>query len=1308
MTQNLIINNDDDAEVVKFTVEIPDGFNSFKIDSINGTLINQDYLCVGDRLNFSFSNNPIMYNTKDDKHGWKYSTTLNMIDTNDMTNIKKIMNPEFFKFIALDFFNVYRVKFIPVYSYFDYNSKRSLYLFNPTDTNELRDDPVVDVENYTLATNILDTNDNIEASFAGSFIIALQKVQKIDDISITFGESINNSKTQFEDLGTINAAGEAVQENLASSAYTYGSAWRYNVANLIMNHRVMVLSNSGTITTKLLYFVKYGDDEVSAPYADFNYMLVNGTYEVDDETIDFYTSSNSTPPTIAQLNQEITLIWNNSYALPFLKVISTNPLKYSHVPIDPNATFPNSALLPNGQSCKILGNDLINNNYEIYNFDYSQGQPGDPQILECSTKFDIKPTAYYSGNVMRLELHFASNRIKARDKICRFPTELLKPEGYAIVPIKQTIKIFVNGVLTNVYFKFDNDNSINHVILGETFTTSLNGEIVFVYSINTGFIPSNTYGKSTIQSYAKQPLQLTEINNDGTLNAADDDILITHIHDEDGTPGLCLSTPTLTNNIYNVQYDGQGNPSVSIIQNPDITLPTGLFLPMKARQTIAKWDGRFTNQYIPVSGVCILMNQDNRSCNNLNDADSVYYLADGHETLNIEPPKEDDEKFKTFNGTVMFDRSSARITRLFANSQANACIGYINDILSAKLARYYFVADYNIYDSYISTKLKTQFTNSKDQMFNIYKKYNDGKSFNTGEHSVLLCSCFDLVKLIGSDTIVNNCMPSINPEQQVVKCQPLINEEITQENINKVINTYEPFKFFHYYNSGFNNYPYFGTSMNDEESGGTSIGGLSTYRLPTDLFISNNATQQYAPTASINLNYFKVNTARAKAWRDLASDEDIKDTMSLSWTYPSNREVDGGFISCVPIARVYRNANFEQSDLSISTGRMKTLSPIYIQSVSRGTIQNLIYMFDMMLHTIVARFCKVSNSANSFNYLGCLFNCSDDLNDSGDLPLYSTGVLRRFTPSYYTPQLGEQSDNCNVAFSLDSALMMNYLLRQSVNDYDNINDLTRSLPSVNTIDSTNEEVIGDMFTNSSYTNVQLFSSRYFNFYDNISPLSFVNYVQVLTQSMDLPTSTLMLYFGITDETSTSEEEGVNEAIKSINEYIKLFPENLSIRHNYNLQRTVKTLISKLGEFLEYPKIIFGTTLDFNNSNTVNIQTLSATKYISPFSIKYNYRIDPITEQQITEQTEIFNNSSLIRKQKQNISMFGVVFRYHQLSLGWAKMDTDIQEQYMITKAKGPKHFTLMLYDEYGREFPNEDTSQGFKNTLKLELTLYPG
>ena len=36
-------------------------YNSFKIDYLNGTMINQNFLNVGDKIKFSFNNNPIRY-----------------------------------------------------------------------------------------------------------------------------------------------------------------------------------------------------------------------------------------------------------------------------------------------------------------------------------------------------------------------------------------------------------------------------------------------------------------------------------------------------------------------------------------------------------------------------------------------------------------------------------------------------------------------------------------------------------------------------------------------------------------------------------------------------------------------------------------------------------------------------------------------------------------------------------------------------------------------------------------------------------------------------------------------------------------------------------------------------------------------------------------------------------------------------------------------------------------------------------------------------------------------------------------------
>ena len=71
-------------------------------------------------------------------------------------------------------------------------------------------------------------------------------------------------------------------------------------------------------------------------------------------------------------------------------------------------------------------------------------------------------------------------------------------------------------------------------------------------------------------------------------------------------------------------------------------------------------------------------------------------------------------------------------------------------------------------------------------------------------------------------------------------------------------------------------------------------------------------------------------------------------------------------------------------------------------------------------------------------------------------------------------------------------------------------------------------------------------------------------------------------------------------------------------------------------------------------------------------------------------------------------MFGVIFKYHQLSLGWQQMINDLQETFVISRAKGQKHFVVKIYDEFGRQIPNMDTSPGFKNNLRLEINCVNG
>ena len=172
MSQQLIIQNDEEADYVQFTVEIPDGYAGFNISSINGTMINQNYLNIGDVLRFKFSNNPIIYNDAPYITLTDYTSDVRLTTTrNDDTD---------YEFMKFDLFNIYRVKFIPIYSYYDSDEGLSGYIFNPADDSQLLLEPTRKIPDYAIQTG----DNPIYASFTGAFIIGLDKVDKIDGHSL--------------------------------------------------------------------------------------------------------------------------------------------------------------------------------------------------------------------------------------------------------------------------------------------------------------------------------------------------------------------------------------------------------------------------------------------------------------------------------------------------------------------------------------------------------------------------------------------------------------------------------------------------------------------------------------------------------------------------------------------------------------------------------------------------------------------------------------------------------------------------------------------------------------------------------------------------------------------------------------------------------------------------------------------------------------------------------------------------------------------------------------------------------------------
>ena len=153
---------------------------------------------------------------------------------------------------------------------------------------------------------------------------------------------------------------------------------------------------------------------------------------------------------------------------------------------------------------------------------------------------------------------------------------------------------------------------------------------------------------------------------------------------------------------------------------------------------------------------------------------------------------------------------------------------------------------------------------------------------------------------------------------------------------------------------------------------------------------------------------------------------------------------------------------------------------------------------------------------------------------------------------------------------------------------------------------------------------------------------------------------------------------------------------------YNNVKFCNVFITKLGEFLDFPRILYGCSECQVNSTNVSVYNRDTEKNITP--VKTTYRYTNINDYE--QRTDILTENQLpIMNQKVNTYLFGTVFRYHQLAHGYQNFPNELTTDYIISKSLGNRTFTIKLYDEFGRQFPNEDTSQGFKNNLYMELYL---
>ena len=252
-------------------------------------------------------------------------------------------------------------------------------------------------------------------------------------------------------------------------------------------------------------------------------------------------------------------------------------------------------------------------------------------------------------------------------------------------------------------------------------------------------------------------------------------------------------------------------------------------------------------------GFFIINDIYNSPASSITENDFEYFLAEGHETLNIQPPTSEDLKYKTFNGSILFDRSSSKITRIMSNDITGSCLGYLNDLLSANLSRYYFVSNYESFNITTSSNTSIYLTNAKRSNQSVYNDEN----LYCGGHDVLISSAFDIVKLIGSENVLNNISPSLTTELQQINASPIPYSQITDDTVD-LNQSLTPFyyKLFHYYTSANSNNPYIGFSLHDDLTNDATIGGKTLFSISKTNFTQPSAANVWRIQNSLEMNYF--------------------------------------------------------------------------------------------------------------------------------------------------------------------------------------------------------------------------------------------------------------------------------------------------------------------------------------------------------------------------------------------------------------------------------------------------------------------
>ena len=1284
MSHNLVITNNKESEYVQFEVNIPDGYNKFRLEYLNGSVINQNYLRIGDVIKFTFDNNPIRYNVDKAKVKLIYRNA-----DNTLPNIIKD-DPTDYKFIDFNVFRYHQLVFIPVFQYYSDTLQKVIYIFNPCDTNMLYDEPVKSIPSILMQDNGSEA-DNEYAEFTSYYVMGFKPVDKIPEQTIRIGDSISNSRTRTQDMGAFQISNNVVNEvevnTVTTNTYNYGSVWRYAVSNQVLKHTESILLTplQNTVETKRLIIA---DDTNAGPLGITlqKGRIIEPTASQPESGLHFKYYSASSPKAI-DITSQISLVQsvNNVYDTsfnPFIVQISEG----KPINVSPSYSAIGSELDNDG--IRIVEQTAVEPpTFTMRTIDYNDA---DSYIIQDWT---------YSVDVIRIRLvsHDGSEIVDNHSFVIGSPyfTAYELGELYNNNGTDFKIQLYMNGRWIN------KTKLLKYIIICDGTTSDDDGEIILGYKLLTGI--TNEMSVKLIADddthVSGEVLQLT--GNADKYNA--EDLYVEAIKDTAGVDGIRVSAKPMQNILHkidrsvNSKADSALHPYTYTVTNypckwwknnngwtnPDPSdKPLQAFVPIKNNSFLTPF--KDTNKS---DGWFVITDVNDIYSEYISDQTCKVYIANGHETLNVEPPSDDDLKFKTFNGTLIFDRSNTKITRLFSNDLTGACLGYLNDLLAARLSRFYFISNMSVWNAFLNTK--SQLTYTWDISF-ITQLFSNNELY-TGYHETWLSNCQDIVKLIGSENVVHNCMDSLYPEEQLYpNCLVTYNKQYAEQSFppdadtTPGVNLY--YKFFHYYTAGLTSYPYAGTDTSDTSA--TTVGGLNLLYVPMSKSTDNNVlanNDKYTSASSsdrimekpIYIGYNRRDVAKNKR-------EEIYDKFTDDALYYSNHIQDYGIIQTLPVFRIYRNSNFEQTDLTITTGGIKLLHPIYLQSTPRMLINNISYMFDCIIEGLLNKYGKIVSDDNKFGYLSIILQETYDNSNpkptliehtAGPYPILRFGAIEV-----------QKTDTVYVATSLDSMCLMNYLHMTSINEYQSIKELVDSLPT----SENNEEVIKNMETNSMETNVQLFSSKYFNFKDEVSQFSMVlfnsSYVEVVPFNVDM--LSYYWFLGDTDKDVAQNNSALSNMIQGY----------INNTMGYNNIKTCKVFITKLGEFLDFPRILYAGCDSYNNTMNVSVWNYNMTHYKSPVESIY----EKDTEGKYTKTT-----TKIVPRPEQKINtyLFGVMFKYHQLAHGYQNFPNEITTDYIVAKHLGNRTFTIVLYDEYGRMFPNVDTNQGFKNNLYIELAL---